>query len=51
MQQLTKALVEWTMEAELAERSGYEKYDQDEKPLANPVMGRTSRGYGPTAGL
>jgi transposase-like protein len=50
MKQLTKALVQRTMEAELTEHPGYEKHDQREKPQRNRRNGksvkalRSSRG-------
>jgi transposase-like protein len=43
MKQLTKALVERTMEAELTEHLGYEKHDQGEKTIANRRNGKTSK--------
>jgi transposase-like protein len=41
MKQLTKALVERTMEAELTEHLGYEKHDQNKKPTANRRNGKS----------
>jgi transposase-like protein len=41
MKQLTKALVERTMEAELTEQLGYEKHDQAAKPTTNRRNGKT----------
>jgi transposase-like protein len=43
MKQLTKALVERTMEAELTGHLGYEKHDQGEKPNANRRNGKTTK--------
>jgi hypothetical protein len=43
MKQLTKALVERTMEAELTEHLGYKKHDQSEKPTANRRNGKTAK--------
>ena len=43
MKQLTKALVERTMEAELTEELGYEKHDQAKKPTANRRNGKSSK--------
>jgi transposase-like protein len=43
MKQLTKALVERTMEAELTEHLGYEKYDQGAKPQTNRRNGKTTK--------
>jgi transposase-like protein len=43
MQQLTKALVERAMEAELTVRLGYEKHDQAAKPTTNRRNGRTAK--------
>jgi transposase-like protein len=43
MKQLTKALVERTMEGELTEHLGYEKHDQSEKPVANRRNGKTAK--------
>jgi transposase-like protein len=43
MKQLTKALVERTMEAELTCHLGYEKHDQGEKPAANRRNGKTTK--------
>jgi transposase-like protein len=43
MKQLTKALVERTMEAELTEHLGYEKSDQGEKTTANRRNGKTDK--------
>jgi transposase-like protein len=40
MKQLTKALVQRTMEAELTGRLGYEKHDRGEKPMANRRNGK-----------
>jgi transposase-like protein len=40
MKQLTKALVERTMEAELTGHLGYEKHDQGKKPITNRVIGQ-----------
>jgi transposase-like protein len=41
MKQLTKALVERTMEAELTEQLVYEKHDHAVKPTANRRNGKT----------
>lgn len=41
MKQLTKALVERTMEVELTEHLGYEKHDQNKKPTANRRNGKS----------
>jgi transposase-like protein len=41
MKQLTKALVERTMEAELTCHLGYEKHDQSTKTIANRRNGKT----------
>jgi transposase-like protein len=41
VKQLAKALVERTMEAELAEHLGYEKHDQGEKPRTNRRNGKS----------
>jgi transposase-like protein len=43
MKQLTKALVERTMDAELTEHLGYKKHDQGEKPVANRRNGKTTK--------
>jgi transposase-like protein len=43
MKQLTKALVEQTMEAELTGHLGYEKHDQGEKTNANRRNGKTTK--------
>jgi transposase-like protein len=43
MKRLTKALVERTMEAELAEHLGYEKHDQGAKPVANRRNGKSGK--------
>jgi transposase-like protein len=43
MKQLTKALVERTMEAELTGQLGYEKHDQDAKPTTNRRNGKTAK--------
>ena len=43
MKQLTKALVERTMEAELTEQLGYEKNDQAEKSTNNRRNGKSSK--------
>jgi transposase-like protein len=43
MKQLTKALVERTMEAELTEQLGYEKHDQAAKPTTNRRNGKTAK--------
>ena len=43
MKQLTKALVERTMEAELTEQLGYEKHDQAAKPTTNRRNGKTRK--------
>ncbi|MDR2402964.1 MAG: transposase [Spirochaetaceae bacterium] len=43
MKQLTKALVERTMEAELTFHLGYEKHDQGEKTNANCRNGKTDK--------
>jgi transposase-like protein len=43
MKQLTKALVERTMEAELTEHLGYEKHDQGKKSSENRCNGKTSK--------
>jgi transposase-like protein len=43
MKQLTKALVERTMEAELTEHLGYEKNDQGEKQDENRRNGKSSK--------
>jgi transposase-like protein len=43
MKQLTKALVERTMEAELTGHLGYEKHDQGEKTSANRQNGKTAK--------
>ena len=43
MKQLTKALVERTMEVELTEQLGYVKHDQKEKPTANRRNGKSSK--------
>jgi transposase-like protein len=43
MKQLTKALVERTMEAELTGHLGYEKHDQGEKQIANRRNGKTTK--------
>jgi transposase-like protein len=43
MKQLTKALVERTMEAELTGHLGYEKHDQGEKTGANRRNGKTAK--------
>jgi transposase-like protein len=43
MKQLTKALVERTMEAELTGHLGYEKHDQAAKPTANRRNGKTAK--------
>jgi transposase-like protein len=51
MKQLTKALVERTMEAELIEHLGYAKHNQDKKPGENRRNGKTGKtlrtGQGP----
>jgi transposase-like protein len=51
MKQLTKALVERAMEAELTEHLGYEKHDQGEKPQTNRRDGKSAKapgsGHGP----
>ncbi|MDR2160254.1 MAG: transposase [Treponema sp.] len=44
MKQLTRALVERTMEAELTGRPGYEKHDQAAKPTRNRRNGKTAKG-------
>jgi transposase-like protein len=41
MKQLTRALVERTMEAELTGHLGYEKHDRGEKPIANRRNGKS----------
>jgi transposase-like protein len=41
MRQLTEALVERTMEAELTEYLGYEKHDQNKKTTANRRNGKS----------
>jgi transposase-like protein len=43
MKQLTKALVERTMEAELTGHLGYEKHDQGEKSIANRRNGKSTK--------
>jgi transposase-like protein len=43
MKQLTKTLVERTMEAELTEHLGYEKHEQGEKTIANRRNGKTRK--------
>jgi hypothetical protein len=43
MKQLTKALVERTMETELTVQLGYEKHDQGEKQSANRRNGKTAK--------
>lgn len=43
LKQLTKALIERSMEAELTEHVGYEKHDQDEKPTNNRRNGKTKK--------
>jgi len=43
LKQLTKALIERSMEAELTEHVGYEKHDQDEKLTNNRRNGKTKR--------
>ncbi|MDR1307432.1 MAG: transposase, partial [Treponema sp.] len=43
MKQLTKALVERPMEAELTVQLGYEKHDQGEKQSANRRNGKTTK--------
>jgi transposase-like protein len=43
MKQLTKALVERTMEAELTCHLEYEKHDQGEKTLTNRRNGKTAK--------
>jgi transposase-like protein len=53
MKQLTKALVERTMEAELTEQLGYAKHDQAAKPTTNRRNGTTTKtlrtDHGPMA--
>jgi transposase-like protein len=44
MKQLTKALVERTMEAELTDPLGYEKHDQGEKTIGNRRNGKSTKG-------
>jgi transposase-like protein len=46
MKQLTKALVERTMEAELTDHLGYEKHDQGEKTIGNRHQQRPENGRG-----
>jgi hypothetical protein len=46
MKQLTRALVERTMEAELTFHLGYEKHDQGEKTLTNRRNGKTAKEPG-----
>jgi hypothetical protein len=46
MKQLTRALVERTMEAELTFHLGYEKHDQGEKTNANRRNGKTTKEPG-----
>jgi transposase-like protein len=43
MKQLTKALVERTMQAELTEHLGYEKHDQGKKQVKNRRNGKTTK--------
>jgi transposase-like protein len=43
MKQLTKALVQRTMEAELTFHLGYEKHGQSEKTLTNRRNGKTTK--------
>ena len=43
MKQLTKALVERTMQAELTEHLGYEKHDQSKKQAENRRNGKTTK--------
>ena len=43
MKQLTKALAERTMEAELTEQPGHEKHDQAAKPATNRRNGKTGK--------
>jgi transposase-like protein len=43
MKQLTQALVERTMEAELTEHLGYEKHDQGAKPVTNRRNGTSGK--------
>ena len=43
MKQLTKALVERTMQAELTEHLGYEKHDQSKKQAGNRRNGKTTK--------
>ncbi len=49
LKQLTKALIERAMEAELTEHVGYEKHDQGEKETENRRKGK-QRPSGPTKG-
>ncbi|GMO48875.1 MAG: hypothetical protein Pg6C_11590 [Treponemataceae bacterium] len=50
MKQLTKALVERTMEAELTKHLGYEKHDQNKKPTANRRNGKNVKELGTGGG-
>ncbi|AEJ20248.1 transposase mutator type [Gracilinema caldarium DSM 7334] len=43
LKQLTKALIERSMGAELTEHVGYEKHDQGEKPTTNRRNGKTKK--------
>jgi transposase-like protein len=43
LKQLTKALIERAMEAELTEHVGYEKHDQSEKQTENRRNGKTKK--------
>ena len=43
LKQLTKALIERAMQAELTDHLGYEKHDQDKKPTSNRRNGSTKK--------
>jgi transposase-like protein len=44
IKQLSKAIIERAMQAELTEQLGYEKHDQGEKSTANRRNGKTTKG-------
>ena len=48
LKQLTKALVERAMGAELSEHLGYEKHEPGDKPSENRRMGRVPRRFAAT---
>jgi transposase-like protein len=43
VKQLSKALIERAMQAELTEQIGYEKSESDEKPIGNRRNGKSSK--------